>query len=83
MDIKQRTWNTHDTTHGSHEAQEEGRPKSGCFILLRRGNKIIKRSRGERDVRGRKEGEGKRGAESGMGGDGGDVQRVRKLNRGV
>jgi hypothetical protein len=26
---------------------------------------------------------GKRGAESGMGGNGGDVQRVRKLNRDV
>jgi hypothetical protein len=26
-------WNTHDTTHGPHEAQEEGRPKSGCFSL--------------------------------------------------
>jgi len=28
-------------------------------------------------------GRGKGGAESGMGGDGGHVQRVRKLNRGV
>jgi hypothetical protein len=32
---------------------------------------------------GREEGEGKRKEESGMGGDGGDVQRVRKLNRSV
>ena len=30
-----------------------------------------------------KTGKGKRGEESGMGGDGGDVQRVRKLNRRV
>jgi hypothetical protein len=32
---------------------------------------------------GREEWEGKRREESGMGGNGGDVQRVRKLNRGV
>jgi hypothetical protein len=53
-------------------------------VLLRRGNKIIK-GRGWEGL-GKKRGEGregKRGAESGMGGGGGDVQRVRKLNRGV
>ena len=48
-------------------------------VLLRRGNKIIKGSRGSEEL-GRK-GVG-RGAESGMGGDG-DIQRVRKLNRDV
>jgi hypothetical protein len=26
-----RAWNTHNTTHKPHEAQEEGRPKSGYF----------------------------------------------------
>jgi hypothetical protein len=39
VDIKQRTWNTHDTTQGPHEAQEEGRQKIGYFS---RGNNIIK-----------------------------------------
>ena len=34
-------------------------------------------------MEGKKEEGGKTWAESGMGGDGGDVQRVRKLNRGV
>jgi hypothetical protein len=53
-------------------------------VLLRRGNKIIKGSRGweglwEEEKRRR----GKRGEESDMGGDAGDVQRVRKLNRSV
>uniref|UniRef100_A0A0V1KHH7 Uncharacterized protein n=1 Tax=Trichinella nativa TaxID=6335 RepID=A0A0V1KHH7_9BILA len=28
---EQGLWNTYDRTHGPHEAQEEGRPKSGCF----------------------------------------------------
>jgi hypothetical protein len=32
---------------------------------------------------GREDGEEKRGAESGMGGDEDDIQRVRKLSRGV
>ena len=48
-------------------------------VLLRRGNKIIKGSRSGRNLGGREEGKG----ESGMGGDRGGVQRVRKLNRGV
>ena len=51
-------------------------------VLLRGGNKIIKGSRGLEEL-GRKKRGGERGEESGMGGDGGDVQRVRKLNRGV
>ena len=34
-------------------------------------------------MRGRKEGKGKVGAGSGVRGDRGDLQRVRKLNRGV
>jgi hypothetical protein len=36
-----------------------------------------------RDLGGREEGEVKRGEELGMGVDGGDVQRFRKLNRGM
>jgi hypothetical protein len=28
---QQKAWNTHDTTHRPHEAQEERRPKYGCF----------------------------------------------------
>jgi hypothetical protein len=50
-------------------------------VLLSKGNKIIKVSRKwERLGKKRREGTGKRGAEKGMEGDGGDVQRVRKLN---
>jgi hypothetical protein len=50
-------------------------------VLLRRGNKIIKGNRrwkrlGRKRRRGRVEG-------LGIGGDGGDVQRVKKLNRGM
>jgi len=29
--ILEKAWNTHDTTHRSYEAQEEGRPKCECF----------------------------------------------------
>ena len=53
-------------------------------VLLRRGNNIIKGSRHLEGLGRKRRGGGKkRGEESGMGGDGGDVQRVRKLNRGV
>jgi hypothetical protein len=53
-------------------------------VLLRRGNNIFKGSR-RWGALGRKKGRGekKRGAELGMGGEEGDVQRVRKLNRDV
>ena len=51
--------------------------------VLRRGNKI-QEIEGRKDLGGREEGEGeKEGAESGMGGDRDDIQRVRNLNRGV
>ena len=30
-------WNTYDTMHRPHEAQEKGRPKSGCFIPICKG----------------------------------------------
>jgi hypothetical protein len=80
--IRQRAWNTHDTIHRSYEVQEEGRPNVDASVLLRRGNKIIKGSRGWEGLgRKRRRGGGK-GEESGMEGDR-DVQRVRKLNRGV
>ena len=55
-------------------------PSKDAPIPLGKKNKIIMGSRGAEEL-GRK-GVG-RGAESGMGGDGGDIQRVRKLNRGV
>ena len=40
--IRQRVWNTHDTTHELHELQEEVRPRVDASVLLKRGNKIIK-----------------------------------------
>jgi hypothetical protein len=53
-------------------------------VLCRRGNNIIKGSRGWEGLERKKEGgRDKEGADSGFGGDGGDVQRVRKLNRDV
>ena len=52
------------------------------LALLRKGNKIIKGSRGWEGL-GRKRRRGGRGKESDMGGDGGDTHRVKKLNRGV
>jgi hypothetical protein len=33
--------NTQDTIHRPYEAQEEGRPKCGCFSALYKGNKIF------------------------------------------
>jgi hypothetical protein len=65
--IQQRAWNTHNTNHSPHEVQEEEDQRVDASVLLRRGNKIIKRS----NTLGRKR--GKRGAESGMGGDGEDL----------
>ena len=52
--------------------------------LLRRGNKIITGDRG-REGFGRKKGGGKdrNGEKSGVGVECGDIQRIRKLNRGV
>jgi hypothetical protein len=52
-------------------------------VLLRRGNKIIKRFRGLEGLGRKRRGGGEKEAETGMGGEGGTVQRVRKLNRGV
>ena len=53
MDKRQRTWNTHNTTHGPHEAQEERRPKVDDSVLLKKWNNIIKGSRGwEEEMRG-------------------------------
>jgi hypothetical protein len=53
-------------------------------VLLRRGNKIITGSRGWEGLgRKREEERTKGGAGSGMGEDMVDLQRVKKLNRGV
>jgi hypothetical protein len=52
-------------------------------VPLRRGNKIIMGSRGRYRPGRKSGGEGKRGPGSGMGEDKGEIQRVRKLNRGV
>jgi hypothetical protein len=38
MDIRQRVWNTLDTTHRLHE--EERRTKSGCFSPTLKGEQI-------------------------------------------
>jgi hypothetical protein len=50
-------------------------------ILHRGENKIITGDRGREDLRGRVDGEEKRGAGSGIGRDRRQVQRVRILNR--
>jgi hypothetical protein len=55
--MRQRTWNTHDTTHKPQEAQEEGSQRVNDLVLLRRGNNIIKGSRGSEEL-GRKRGGG-------------------------
>jgi hypothetical protein len=52
-------------------------------VLLRRGNKIITGGRGWERLGRKKRGGGGKGTGSGMGEDKGNVQRVRKLNRGV
>jgi hypothetical protein len=51
--------------------------------LLRRGDKIIKGSRGWEGLGRKRRGRGEKRGRIGMVGDGGDVQRVRKLNTGV
>ena len=44
--IRQRVWNTHNTTLGSHEAQEKEDQRVNTSVLLRIVYKIIKGSRG-------------------------------------
>ena len=51
-------------------------------IILRKGSKYKRARERGRDVRGREEGREQRERVR-YGGDGGDVQKVRKLNRGV
>jgi hypothetical protein len=76
VDIRKKAQNTHETTHIPYEVQEKRRPK-----YLEGGTKSPKVERG---VSGRKRGgRGKREAGSCVGEDGGEVQRVKKLNRGV
>jgi hypothetical protein len=82
VDIRQRVWNTQDTTHRPHEALEEDK-RMDASVLLRKGNKIIKEAEGGKDLVGREEGEGEKKGRISMGGDGGDVQWVRKLNKGM
>jgi hypothetical protein len=94
VDIKLKSQNTQDTTHRPHEPQRKGR-RVDTSVLLRMG-KIITGDRGRKKLeRGERKGEvggrgrggertGKRGQDqAGVGGDVGDVERVRKLNRGV
>jgi hypothetical protein len=50
-------------------------------VILGRGNKILMGGRGWERFGRKKEGVGKRGVESGTGGDGDDIKRVRSLNR--
>ena len=69
------------TDHMKLKRKEDQRVDAS--VLLRRGNKIIKRSRGWEVLVRKKRGKLKRGEEPGMGGDEGYVQRVRKLNRSV
>jgi hypothetical protein len=52
-------------------------------VLLRRGNKIIKGSRGWEGLGRKRSRGGEKEEESGVGGEGGRCTEVRKLNRGV
>jgi len=63
--------------------KRKGDQRVDVSVLLRRGNRIIKGSRWFEGLGRKKGGRGKNRAELGLGRDGGDVQRVRKLNRGV
>ena len=73
MDIRQKAWNTHDTTHRPYETQEEGKSLDAS-VLLRRRNKIIMRGR-MRDECGTERGGGKSGTGSSVGGDRGEKYR--------
>jgi hypothetical protein len=67
VDIRQRAQITHDTSHGTHEVQEEDQIVD-TSALLRRGNKIIKGRRGWKGlVRGREEGMWACGGKTGNG----------------
>jgi hypothetical protein len=85
VDISQKeAQNTHNTTHRPYETQEERLHQSvDATGLLRRGKKIILRSRGREGPGREREGGGKRKAGSDTGGDGGEVQSVRNLKGGV
>jgi hypothetical protein len=87
VDISQKeAQNTHNTTHRPYESQEERRPHQSvdATILLRRGKTIISGSRGREGSERERGGGGNRGrGSSDTGGDGGEVQRVKKLNGGA
>jgi hypothetical protein len=58
--------------------------KCECYSLTQKGEENnLREVEGDRYLGGRGEGEGKRGASSDMGGDGGEVQRVRNLKVGM
>jgi hypothetical protein len=38
LDISSQAWTTQDTIYRQHKIQEEGRPKFGYLVLLRRGD---------------------------------------------
>jgi len=83
VNIRQKSQNTQNTIHKKEEDQSVG-----ASDLLKKGNKIFTGGRGEKGLerkRGgrRGAGEGEIGTGSDMGGDKNDIQRVRKLSRGV
>jgi hypothetical protein len=80
VDISQKeAWNTQGTTHRSYEAQEERRPhKSEDATVLLRRQKKSQKAEAEKYLGRREEGEGKKGTSSDAGGDGGEVQRIRR-----
>ena len=41
MDISPKAQNKQDTIDRPHEAQEEGRPKCGCLVFSKKGNKTL------------------------------------------
>jgi hypothetical protein len=83
VDIRKKSRNTQDTTHRSYGGEEKGRPKCGCLSYIEEGTKQPWEVECGKDLGEIEEGERKRGAGSSMRGDRGDVQRVRKLNRGI
>jgi hypothetical protein len=42
VDISLKTPNNQHTTHRPHDAQDEGKPKCGCFDPSKKENKILK-----------------------------------------
>jgi hypothetical protein len=57
VNIRQNAWNTHNTTHGPHEAQKYQRVDAS--VLLKRRNKVIDGGSWEGEKSGREKKEGK------------------------